>query len=441
MPGDNLPGGTVFNCLSHDVVAHETTHALLDGLHRRFREPTNADVFAFHEAFADIVAIFQHFTMPDALKLQIAKTQGDLAKQTLLGELALQFGQATGRSGALRSAIGYVDDKGNWRPAKPTAQDYQNADEPHARGAVLVAAVFEAFLNIYRLRGRDLIRLATSGTGVLPAGDIPVDLVHRLAQEASRTASQVLSVCIRALDYCPPVDMTFGDYIRALITADIDMVPDDQLGYRVAFIEAFRRRGIYPQAVKAFSSESLCWESPESKINLDEVLDQMSLRWDLNIDRRIAWDRSKKNAAVLADWLRNSPSVSEDDTLPLGFYRQGIPQLQVGDQKGQLNGFEVHSVRPVRRIGPDNQQRSDLVIEITQSWVPKTGTRFRGGCTLIVSLETRRIRYCIRKRVAHPVRLAEQQSFRADMDGSGLRSSYFDRPVKGDEPFAMLHRF
>ncbi|WP_157467255.1 hypothetical protein [Edaphobacter aggregans] len=28
--GDNLPGGVIFNCLSHDVVAHETTHALLE---------------------------------------------------------------------------------------------------------------------------------------------------------------------------------------------------------------------------------------------------------------------------------------------------------------------------------------------------------------------------------------------------------------------------
>src|SRR5262249_30510712 len=46
--GRNLPGGTVFTCLSHDVLAHETTHALLDGLHRYFTEPSNPDVFAFH---------------------------------------------------------------------------------------------------------------------------------------------------------------------------------------------------------------------------------------------------------------------------------------------------------------------------------------------------------------------------------------------------------
>jgi hypothetical protein len=53
------------NCVflpSHDIVAHETAHALLDGLHRRFVEPSNGDLWAFHEAFADILALFQQFT-------------------------------------------------------------------------------------------------------------------------------------------------------------------------------------------------------------------------------------------------------------------------------------------------------------------------------------------------------------------------------------------
>ena len=105
---------TVFTCLSHDIIAHEMTHALLDGMHRRFNEPSNPDVLAFHEAFADIVALFQHFSLPEVLRHQIAATRGDLASQNLLGELAQQFGQAIGKRGALRSAIGEVDPR---RPA------------------------------------------------------------------------------------------------------------------------------------------------------------------------------------------------------------------------------------------------------------------------------------------------------------------------------------
>ena len=82
-PGDNLPGQTVFTCLSHDIVAHETTHALLDGMHRHFTEPTNPDVPAFHEAFADIVALFQHFTYKDVLLDTIQRTGGLIYKPRL----------------------------------------------------------------------------------------------------------------------------------------------------------------------------------------------------------------------------------------------------------------------------------------------------------------------------------------------------------------------
>ena len=99
--------------------------------------------------------------------------------------------------------------------------------EPHTRGAVLVSAVFAAFLTIYQSRCADLIRLATNGSGILPGGEISVDLANRLASEASKTAEHVLNMCIRALDYCPPVNLEFGDYLRAIITADRDLVRDD----------------------------------------------------------------------------------------------------------------------------------------------------------------------------------------------------------------------
>ena len=63
--GSVTRGSGIFGVVSHDIVAHETTHALLDGLHPRYSERTNIDMAAFHEAFADIVALFQHFAMPE----------------------------------------------------------------------------------------------------------------------------------------------------------------------------------------------------------------------------------------------------------------------------------------------------------------------------------------------------------------------------------------
>jgi hypothetical protein len=377
----------------------------------------------------------------EALRDQIARTRGDLFKQNLLGQLALQFGEGIGQYGALRSAIGRLDQGDVWVPAKPTRDDYENATEAHDRGAVLVAAVFDAFLDVYRRRSEDLIRLATGGTGVLPEGAIPDDLVNRLAQEASSTAGNILNICIRALDYCPPVDLMFGDYIRALITADHDLVPDDKWGYRPAFIQGFRRRGIYPANVRNLSAESLCWETPEIQLPLEGMFDKLQLSWDLHVDRKKAFDLSRDNARSVHTWLKYDPNISDADTESLGFYRDEGASLTVNGVTGKLSKFEVHSVRPVRRIGPDGQQRTDLVIEITQSWFPEDGSgKFRGGCTLLIDLEKRRVRYVVRKRVGHPGRIQAQQSFRAEMANASLGVNYFGESVLTREPFAVMHR-
>src|SRR5690606_15518974 len=121
-----------------------------------------------------------------------------------LGQLAQEFGRATGRGGALRDALGREVD-GTWQRRLPDPGVLETEMEPHARGAILVAAVFGAFLLVYGSRTRELYRIATHGTGVLPDGDIHPDLAARLAEEASRCAQHILQMCIRALDYCPPV--------------------------------------------------------------------------------------------------------------------------------------------------------------------------------------------------------------------------------------------
>src|SRR4051794_29187455 len=82
-PGEALPGQTVFTCLSHDIVAHEMTHALIDGQREYLTDATGPDAAAFHEAFADIVALFQHFTYKDALLGTIHRTGGLIYKPRL----------------------------------------------------------------------------------------------------------------------------------------------------------------------------------------------------------------------------------------------------------------------------------------------------------------------------------------------------------------------
>lgn len=252
------PGSTVFTCLSHDIIVHETCHALLDGLHPYFTEASNPDVLALHEGFSDIVAILQHFSFPAVLEEQIGRARGDLQQQTLLAALAQEFGLALGRGGALRDAIGHVVD-GVWRMRPPDNRALEAASGAHGRGAILVTAVFRAFLLIYEGRTADLIRIATGGSGVLSPGAIDPDLVRRLADEAAKSARHLLQMCVRALDYCPPVDVTFGDYLRALVTADHDLYPGDERGYRRAVIEAFTSWGIVPEGMPIVNERTLLW--------------------------------------------------------------------------------------------------------------------------------------------------------------------------------------
>jgi hypothetical protein len=271
--GRNLPGQNVFTCLSHDIIAHETTHAIVDGIRGFFMEPTNIDVPAFHEAFADLAALFSHFAHKNILLDTLQKTggrlfefqlrpeaqangdakatviQAQIAKANPLIQLAMQFGEASGMRGGLRSALG----------TPPNSDDINVKIEPHDRGSILVAAVFDAYFTTYTRRTSDLFRIFRAGGGTVGQADIPMPLAERLAAEASRTAEQFFIICARALDYCPPVDVTFSDFLRAVLTADLDLRPEDPDGVRDAFMEAFRLRGIVAGEAASFSEESLFW--------------------------------------------------------------------------------------------------------------------------------------------------------------------------------------
>jgi hypothetical protein len=464
--GETLPGGSVFTCQSFDIVAHETTHALLHGLHRYYFHPSNPDLLAFHEAFADAVALFQHFSHSDVLRSQIARTRGDLRQDNLLGQLALQFGKAMGdHRGALRR---YID-------TPPDPEKIFTTDEPHDRGAILMAALFRSFQNIYAQRSKDLYRIATGGTGKLPDGDIHPDLVNRLAIEAAKSARHVLTMCVRALDYVPPVDLTFGEYLRAVITADYDLVRDDDRGYRVAVIDAFRSWGLYPSDVNVLDETALLWRPPQfhERNALRGILGKLTFTdWTLRADRRTVFLQMEEGERVLRSWLYANARETDDDEgqlglLILGSSYQSLPRNRWGQPK-----FEVHSIRPCNRIGPDGQQRVDLVAEIVQRragyfdekvqaavdaaktpWLflkrdenpkkprpalpKKPDFWFRGGCSLIIDRERGDIRYCVGKSVLNNGRLEDQREFEQTGALPSAAATYFGS--RDCNPFALLH--
>ncbi|HWL09842.1 MAG TPA: S8 family serine peptidase [Planctomicrobium sp.] len=446
-----LPGGRVFTCLSHDIIAHETTHALLDGMHRQMLLPSNPDVLAFHEGFADCVAMLQHFTFPELVADQIRETRGEIwGKDNILTKLAVQFGFATGRDGALRDATGQISN-GMWLKNAPDPTAYKTVFQPHERGKILVSAVFDAFLSIYQRRTKDLVRLATGGTGILLQGSIHPDLVQRLADEASKTAQQVLRMCIRALDYCPPTDITFGEYLRAIITADCDVIADDKLGYRVSFIEAFQRRGIFPPKVRTLSVESLRWRTVEEEESSpsDWLLGHMKTlraiagRIMFAKTRKDIFDQERKLRArihnALKEHFQKSGLDGENDAKFLGIVRN--------------KSFEVHTARVAFRPRPDGRMTPQLLIGLLQSTkrpVDESNPQglsmgFEAGCAIVIDLYQKKIRYCIRKNPLGGARLALQQEY-ANRELSSPRSTYFGRQLldprswENDEPFALVHR-
>jgi hypothetical protein len=491
----NTPGTIVFTCLSHDIIAHETTHALLDGVHPRFNEPVNPDVLAFHEAFADIVALFQHFSYPGVLRDQIARTRGDLAGENLLGQLAQQFGRASGRGTALRDALGGIDPAtGKWVPHKPDVRALDKTSEAHGRGAILVAAVFGAFLKVYRARTADLYRIASEGTGVLREGDIHPDLANRLASEAARTARYILQMCIRGIDYCPPVGITFGDYLRGVVSADYDLNPDDVDGYRLSFVESFRQWGINAKNLRSTSVEGLLWPSGEAAqeelgVRLDrkdvrslftderpiDDPDQMTsqrfrakrvarLSWDLESDRCDTWEAIDDQAASLWAWLMNGPGrklapafglVLDEHNPPPTVFRSRTTSNRVA--------VEVHSVRSAVRRSPRGGTVTDFVVEITQrrrgyfdpekqAQMDAPGNsvdlnergdfRYRAGCTLLINPATMEVRRVIRTpgTIADDAQLARIRLFLTGGLEPGNAFYAAQAVLQAREPFALLHQ-
>ena len=448
--GANYPGGLVFTCLSPDIVAHEATHAILDSIHPRYMEDTNLDVAAFHEGFADIVALLQRFTFTELVEHQLFASGGRLDRYTVLGELATQFGEALeGNRGALRSMIGRWTAENEWQPLKPSPSDYADHEECHERGAVLVATIFDAFHRIYKYRTRDLLRIATGGTGELPQGSISRDLVHRLAGEAAEIARHLLHICIRALDYCPPNDISFGDYLRALITADLDIAPEDENGYRLALIEAFRARGIFPARVATLSQESLCWDRPDFTPKEQKAIDWLANEMKDSIrdlvetrDREKLFAHSETAQAKLHELLMGKRQVFLRDQEWENFLNKlgltskpvsGIFGAKSSDVRFLKDGkpdnhyappIEVHTVRPAFRAGREGRQIEQVLVTFTQSIRADIGEVgepdsmiFRGGFSLLLSLgELSKVDYVIRKDITSYHRFCKQVEY---LNGDG----------------------
>lgn len=246
----------VHTSLSYDVIAHEMTHAVLDGLRPRYVEPGLPDQLAFHEALADLVALLSAFGLPglaerildrdgegrigfesdatvdpnatpDAQRAARVAGRAAFLRATPLAGLAEQLGRRKlARPGealppgstALRRSVDLAP-RTDWR-VDPT---FASA---HRRAEVLVAAVMQTLVTMWAER---LEPLATDGG--LDA--------ERVAEEGVKAAEHLLGMVLRAIDYLPNVELEFNDVIDAILTSDRRLVPEDDHHYRCALERSF----------------------------------------------------------------------------------------------------------------------------------------------------------------------------------------------------------
>lgn len=450
--GRNLPGQLVFTCLSQDIIAHEVTHAVIDGIRTYFMEPTNPDVLAFHEGFADLCALFSHFSQHDALLDAIQRTGGllfqaefasiapgtngsanngekasigaQIKRMNPLIQLAIQFGQARGEKYGLRSALG----------TPPNSDDiHRNVNDPHFRGSILVAAVFDAFFSVYMERASDLFRIYRAG-GIPRTEeqntDLPSPLAELLALYANETSVLFFQLCARAIDYCAPIDLTFGDFLRALITVSKDLDPLDKFSVRDALMEAFRLRGIYSETASFFSEGALCWP----RCDLPAIPGLI-----FGSPNGLTTAEKNHNGDVLRAWAKKHRTVLQLDP--------GLP-------------VHVPSFHPVFRTKENGQLRVEMVVEIIQArraafdpGIPDAGSfPFRGGITLIIEapeLETSakgeivalspQVRFAIGRSMTGPEAKKREQKQRAFAITQGLAVGNTQDSAHFQANFGLLH--
>jgi hypothetical protein len=408
-PSLENPREMVYSCLSHDVIAHETTHAILDGLRPEYMRPSSPDQAALHEGFADIVAIlsvFRHQDIVQHLLDPAAKRRtiplGELTvpklKELALLSLAEQMGEQIwpGRGQALRNSA-------NIKPSAAilARPEYQH---PHRRGEVLVAAVLHAFLQVWHKR-------IVSMQDVDQSRPESRCNTARVAEEGSKAAGHLLQVAIRALDYSPPIDITFSDYLSALLTADHELVPDDRMyGYRDILRNTFAKFGIVPAKTSAAGGY---WKQQSQRTDHD-LTHFFQIQREPSEIFKFIW----QNAQVLAVDVDAFTAV--DAVKPL---------IRVGPDGITLRETVATYVQIIDVIA---YQLGDYGIEKPPDMPGNLSVRLQGGATLIFD-EFGQLKFSIGTSV--------RSRMQTQRIASLWEHGYYDAELRrATRPFAKMHR-
>lgn len=234
-PSVRARANTVFTALSQDIIAHETAHAILDGIAPDLYNSLTPQSLALHEAVADLTALLTGLRSRRLREQLLEQTGGSISGRNALSSMAEQFGlerDVTGRARDLRS----LWNERNLDPDDDTLDELNRRNqatraEPHLLSEVLSGALYRVFARLHdeyksrRAAEKNITEFSASGFALFVAREH----FKRLA--------------LRSLDYLPPGEISFADYGRAILASDQASYEKQSLG-RDELVAEFVRRHI-----------------------------------------------------------------------------------------------------------------------------------------------------------------------------------------------------
>ena len=128
-----------YTCLSHDIIAHETGHAILDGIRPLYNQLSSVQTLAFHEFIGDLTAILLALFNKDIRQFVSQTTEGRLGEADVLANIAEEFAREVEGRPYLRTAFNQY-----------TLQDEEIKDSlsPHTVSQVLTGAMWDILTGI-----------------------------------------------------------------------------------------------------------------------------------------------------------------------------------------------------------------------------------------------------------------------------------------------------
>lgn len=228
--GSTSHGSTVYSGLSQDIVAHETAHAIIDGIAPDLYDASSPESLAIHEGLADLTGALLSMRNRELIQKNVhAPNVGEFQQSSRFSRIAEEFGRWRGHGNALRDIC-------NTKTLDPHAADDRRIDSssPHSTSEVLSGLLFVVFSALFAAAPRDpeVKSKINRQDSAQPEG-----MRNRVAYACNRT----LGLAYRGLDWLPPGDASFADFVEAMLTADCHFFPDDSRARKVLIKEAALR--------------------------------------------------------------------------------------------------------------------------------------------------------------------------------------------------------